>query len=483
MSVIDFCSFRDPSGIVLKYNGRILRLVKIEQEQHLRKMVEIPVIHQLIKSRSIPATDILPEKEFKRLENELSSLRHVQFSDFALCLEHEAIPFPSYPYEWAPEMLHCAAEFTLDICLKILNQNLGLKDATPYNILFRGTNPVFVDFLSFETRDPTDQIWTPYAQFVRTFLLPLLVNQQNKIPLNQIFLNKADGLEPENVYQLMSGYKLIKPSVFTLVTLPTLFSRLPQSDQNESMIYQRKKAPSKEMAKFILEHILKGLQKHVRRLMPKQNKSKWTDYFRKEESYSKDEFKTKEKIVLRLLQQLKPKKLLDVGCNTGHFSILAAQNNASVVAIDSDSAVIGTLWREARKSSLDILPLVVEICRPSPSIGWDNAEYLSFIKRSKGVFDTVLMLAVIHHMSVTSRIPFEAIAKKSSELTTRHLIIEFVSPEDPMFRKIVRGRDLLYSHLTQDYFESVWTRYFNLLSREQSGAHRLIYLFEKKDEK
>ena len=43
---------------------------------------------------------------------------------------------------------------------------------TPYNVLFRGPEPVFVDVLSFECREGGDPTWLPYAQFVRTFLLP-----------------------------------------------------------------------------------------------------------------------------------------------------------------------------------------------------------------------------------------------------------------------------------------------------------------------
>jgi hypothetical protein len=52
-----------------------------------------------------------------------------------------------------------------------------LKDATPYNMPFRGPRPVFVDWLSFERRDRRDPTWPPYAQFVRTFVLPLLINK------------------------------------------------------------------------------------------------------------------------------------------------------------------------------------------------------------------------------------------------------------------------------------------------------------------
>ena len=34
-----------------------------------------------------------------------------------LLLEHEPLPFPNFPYEWAPEMLHRAASLTLALTL------------------------------------------------------------------------------------------------------------------------------------------------------------------------------------------------------------------------------------------------------------------------------------------------------------------------------------------------------------------------------
>ena len=41
----------------------------------------------------------------------------------------------------------------------------------------RGPRPIFVDILSFERRDPRSSIWLAYGQYVRTFLLPLLMNR------------------------------------------------------------------------------------------------------------------------------------------------------------------------------------------------------------------------------------------------------------------------------------------------------------------
>ena len=78
-------------------------------------------------------------------------------------------------------MLHEAGRLTLQMALDLLPEDIGLKDATPFNVLFRGPNPVFIDLLSFERRDRHEPIWLPYAQFTRTFLLPLFISGPPKI--------------------------------------------------------------------------------------------------------------------------------------------------------------------------------------------------------------------------------------------------------------------------------------------------------------
>jgi SAM-dependent methyltransferase len=176
-----------------------------------------------------------------------------------------------------------------------------------------------------------------------------------------------------------------------------------------------------------------------------------------------------------------PKRVLDVGANTGHFSAIAARNGASVVAIDSDEAVAGAIWRRARTEKLDILPLVVNLAQPTPASGWRNRECPSFLERAAGHFDLVMMLAVVHHMLATERVPLDEIVALAAELTTDWLLVEFVAPEDPMFRRISRGRDALYAYLNADLFERIARERFDIVRQQKfAGSERTLYLLRKK---
>jgi SAM-dependent methyltransferase len=361
---------------------------------------------------------------------------------------------------------------------RLLSSSVGLKDATPYNVLFRGPKPVFIDLLSFERRDPGDPTWLPLAQFSRTFLLPLLVNKNFGVRLDEIFLANRDGLDPEDVIKLCGPVQKLRTPFLTLVTLPTRLAK--QTVAAENSIYEKRTSGNPEKAKFILERVFKGLRRKLESVRPDSGISNWSDYM-EQNKYSEDYFPTKEQFVQKALDDIKPGRVLDVGCNTGHFSVMSTRSGASVVSIDYDPVVVGKVWSIAASEQLDILPLTVNLARPTPSLGWRNMENPSFLERANSSFDAVLMLAVIHHMLVSERIPLPEIMRLASDLTRDLLVIEFVGTQDPMFKRISRGRDHLHTDLTEDYFETVSRQFFDIVRFEKLGdTHRKIYMMRKK---
>jgi SAM-dependent methyltransferase len=220
----------------------------------------------------------------------------------------------------------------------------------------------------------------------------------------------------------------------------------------------------------------------LRRLEPAGGKSSvWSDYMTTNNNYTAEHFAAKQQFVKEALQEHGSKAVLDVGCNTGHFSAIAARAGARVVALDYDPVVVGEVWRAARAEKLNILPLVVNLTRPSPGVGWRNQECASFLERARGKFDAVLMLAVIHHMLVTERVPLPDIIDLAAELTTGLLVIEFIAPEDSMFGRLVRGREELHKDLTAELFEKLCARHFEIVRKQHvENTARTLYLLRKR---
>jgi 2-polyprenyl-3-methyl-5-hydroxy-6-metoxy-1,4-benzoquinol methylase len=473
-------SFRDPAGRLFFIGDRVIRFINDAAIGEFEACLASPSLRQFVASGRLVATEALSRLQLAELREEDASLNFFATEFDGVAVEHERIPFRSFPYEWPPEMLHAAGELTLDLAENLLPEGLGLKDATPYNVLFRGSKPVHVDLLSFEQREAGDPTWLPFAQFSRTVLLPLLANKHFGIKLNQALGSQRDGLEPEQVYRLCRPLQKLRPPFLTLASLPSWLSRRQKAGDTE--LYQRRHLANPEKAQFILDRLFKRLRQELAQVAPSQTqRSGWSNYMSSESTSVEGYLTAKEDFVDATLVQIAPRQVLDVGCNTGHFSALAAARGARVVSIDSDAVVVSQVWRRAMANDLDILPLVVDLSRPTPAIGWRNRECPSFLERAAGAFDLVLMLAVLHHLLVSERIPLAEVMALAAELTTDCLIIEFIPRDDPMFRRITRGRDELFGDFDQQAFERTCERNFTIVQSKQLGkTSRRLYLLKKK---
>jgi len=473
-------SFRDPGGRVLRVGNRLIRLLKQEAAAELRDFLGTACARQFTSAgRLVPSdflsTDVIHDlraiPEFGAVCEQLSPCTAV---------EHQPIAFPAFPYEWSPAMLYAAAELTLDLAEGALAEGFGLKDATPYNVLFRGPQPVFVDVLSFERRDPLDATWLPHSQFLRGFILPLLVNKQLGVPLDQVFITQRDGPEPDAVSRMCGPLRKWLPPFLTLASLPAWLGRRHRDD--DLSIYQRRPAKNPELARFTLGSLFRHLRRLLARVAPRPGAtSVWSDYMADEGGYSRESFEAKRGFVEAALAECRPQAVLDIGCNTGFFSRMAAQAGARVVAMDSDPVALDRLWRVAHAEHLDIVPLVVDLARPTPGIGWRNQECASFLDRARRSFDAVLLLAVVHHLLVSERVPLADILALAAELTTGIVVIEFVGPQDPMFRRIARGRDHLFTDLDVSSFEAACRKGFEVVrGLGLPGSGRRLYLLRKR---
>ncbi len=462
---------RDPAGYLVTCGGRLVRIVRPGYVGAHEGLLTGPWVQALCGSGAVSGFRILPADEAVAL------VGHEAVG--CLCLEHDVIRFPSYPSEWPLEMLCAAAEHTIQLCLQA-PPGVGLKDATPFNILFQGARPVFVDVLSFESRDAHDPTWLAHGQFVRSFLLPALLNAHYGIPCHTTFLAHRDGVEPEDAYRLLGPLARITPPFLGNVTMPVLLSARAERDADR--VYAPKRLGNAEQAAFILRSLFSSLSRTMRSASARRHRKNIWSTYTATCTYTSAGTAQKTAFVGKLMQESRPARVLDVGCNTGDFSFLAARAGAEVVAIDLDPEVVGSLWQRARAEQASILPLVVQLARPTPALGWRNQETPSFLQRAEGYFDALLMLAVVHHLLVTDAIPLADIIEQAARLTTKWLVIEFVAPEDPQFKRLLRGRDALYAWLDRAAFEVELGRHFEVVRQEQLvDTGRWLYLAVKRD--
>jgi hypothetical protein len=147
--------------------------------------------------------------------------------------------------------------------------------------------------------------------------------------------------------------------------------------------------------------------------------------------------------------------------------------------LERDMAAADRLFRRSRERNLSIDTIHADIARPSPAVGWENGESVSLLARLEGQFDLVMMLAVIHHLILMEQIPLTAILDLCQRLTRRHLIVEWVPVEDPMYQSLMRGRDSLYGSLTEADLLEASAAHFQVTDRQALGNGRVLLLFER----
>jgi len=448
-------SFRDPAGVLVLEEDRGVRTVKAEWAADTLAFLRSSVARKWTESGRFIASEVLEEPR----------------AGSPLRLMHPRVFFPSYPWEWTPAQLGAAAELTLDLCEDLVDAGWILKDATPMNVLFEGTRPVFVDVLSVERRDAEDPLWLAYGQFVRTFLLPLAAYRKLGWPLSAT-LGRRDGYEPEDLYNVLGKWERLRAPWRSLVTLPVLLSRRAKNRPLPGM----RRSP--QLAQATLKRTLRSLRRSLRGLKDAPGDSRWSSYPQAATHYSAGDHERKLRFVREAVLFAQPRRVLDIGANTGVFSRLAASTGASVVAWDSDVAATERACLEALQTGADVTPLVADFARPTPAAGWNNQETLSLLDRSRQRFDMVMMLAVLHHLLARDQIPMEEVAKLARELTHGWLLVEWVGPQDNKFQELSNGRDSLFKDLTEERFLACFSRYFVPVRRSVLENGRALHLFQ-----
>jgi SAM-dependent methyltransferase len=290
-------------------------------------------------------------------------------------------------------------------------------------------------------------------------------------------LFKRDGYEPADCYAALGWGARLSRAAFWPITLPTLLDRRKHADAPAKIA--RGRVADAEIAADVLKRRLKDLRRRTQRALPKSASSDWSQYSGTLTHYTAEESRQKLEWVRGAMERSQPQWVLDIGANTGEFSALAAEMGAQAVALERDMAAADRLFLMARQRNLTIQTIQADIARPTPAVGWENAESLALLARLETQFDLVMMLAVIHHLVLMEQIPLAAIAALCHRLTRRHLIVEWVPVGDPMYQSLMRGRESLYGSLSEADLMAACDGRFQVLDRKMLDNQRVLLLFEK----
>jgi len=383
-------------------------------------------------------------------------------------LRHERMPFISYPYEWPFSMLKDAALFQLELNRRALGEDIALKDASPYNVQWRGTTPVFVDVGSFERLRP-DEPWAGYRQFCMLFLYPLMLQAYKDLPFHAALRGSLDGIPPHDARAILAGERFRKGVVANVLLHARLEARYASVEGREVKRELRRAGFGKEL----LAANFGKLEKLVRRLEWKAGETAWTGYG-EDNTYDDAAAARKAEFVRAAAARRRVPVAWDVGANDGRYARIAAESADLVVALDADHATADALYRRLREEGReDVLPLVMSVTDPSPDLGWRGRERASLERR--GTPELVLCLAVVHHVCITGNVPLRELLDWLRSLDAA-LVIEFPDRSDPMVQRLLGGKR---EGSNPDYetaaFERALHETFTVDRTERVSETRMLY--------
>ncbi|MBL8278851.1 MAG: class I SAM-dependent methyltransferase [Pelomonas sp.] len=453
-------SFRDPDGNVEDDGRQVWRKVQPHAVGATAKLLNSPLYAELVRDGLLIGVE---EQQHQ--------------PDDTLLLRHRRVPLPTYPFEWAPAMLADAAQLTLDIQRRAWAQGWTLKDAAAGNVLFEGSRPVFCDLLSLQRRQAGDLPgWVAYGQFVRHFVLPLLaVSQLGRTP-RDIFLAARDGLRAAELAPYLPWHAHLSLSMWLHVRLP---ARLERRRIHHD---QTRRIPAKPGAPDGTPWLLGNLQRFVTQITARgRGVSTWSEYTGNRDHYQAAELVAKREAVAQLTAGGRFERVLDIGANTGEFSLIAARAGSKVVALDDDVNALHDLHKQAREHLLPVQCVHANFAHPTPATGWRLAETLGLPQRFAGRFDLVLALAVVHHLTVTERLPTAQLFEVLAGYCRGTLLLEFVPRDDPRFVELAGPNLSLYDHWDLAFVLRCAEPWFTLQEQVTVSQHRTLLHLTRRD--
>lgn len=449
-------SFRDPSGFLFQRAGVLYRQVNRVYQAHYDQLMASGLYKALVDAQLL-------------VQHEEYDPQYAVSEDAYKVIIPERIPFVSYPYEWSFSQLRDAALLTLDIQRRALEFGMSLKDASAYNVQFRRGKPVFIDTLSFE-KHQEGRPWVAYKQFCEHFLAPLVLMRYRDIRLNQLLQIFIDGIPLDMVSALLPWRTWCMSPIFSHIHLHAQcqkrFAGKPQH------------GGGRNMSSLGLRGLIDSLASALKRWQWRPRGTVWAHYYAMMTHYSLESMQEKKQVVAQFLAESKPQIVWDLGANTGLFSRIASDQGIQTIAFDIDPATVEISYRElTQRGDSHLLPLLLDLRNPSAGIGWGHEERMSLVER--GPADTVLALALIHHLAIANNLPLAQIAEFFERICTS-LILEFVPKHDAQTQRLLASREDIFTEYTQQNFEAEFGRHFTIQrSVKIKNTSRTVYLMRK----
>ena len=467
---VSVSSFRDPENFAVTLDGAWYRIASPRSAKALRTLQESPLKEELVSSGSLVDFWQMDPAEAARILQEVASAstRPVAKNAEVFCVE--TVPVISYPWEWPNRMLAAAGELTLQIRSQLLDIGLDLKDASAFNIQFRGSSPVLIDIGSLELWRPNPS-WNASRQFIEHFINPLAVGSSKSVSSADAWrLSNYRGVKTDAARALMPGSLKRKPGL----TLLQATTKPIKTNKPSETKYADQARENPQLALKATQSLTKRLSKATANLDAGIHETTWADYGSRDHYQSED--LTEKFDLTRAFIAADPARstlVLDIGGNDGLIGTRLAEDlGAHVVVMDADSGALDALVTRLGTTSRQVTPWVGDMTNPFPSSGLLGQEFAGLSERLKP--SAVLCQAVLHHIVITQGVPMQ-LAVDALAAFNAPVQIEFATPDDEKV-KLLLGQipNWTGDYSTQALVDALKTRYHNVQENGTTSPTRLM---------
>lgn len=392
-------SFADPSGRVFLWNGHLYRGLRGNAATHLGRLVREGTLTPLVERGLLIETTIKP----------------MTLAEYDLIVQHRRVRVVSYPQEWCPAMFKRAVRHIVDLALELAGHGLMLKDAHPWNVLYEGTAPVFIDWgsiVSIEESEP----WSGLDEFHRFCLNPLKLMSRNLDHLARAMLPTDRGVTDSDVAALCGNLPSRRPAG---IRARQRLARLTESIRGRLN-------HSAEPRRCLTEE-LRRLREEVERVPVPEGAASTHVATRQDRRTASEAQDERTATLRRVIRSIGPATMLAIGGRDLMEVITPPPCEATLVAFDADPSWITDLYRQVDETQGAILPLIMDLTKPTPSIGWGSHWAIDARERFRS---QLVVAADVAHLAKDRHFAMPLIVEGLAAFASRWLIVEWTNPAE-----------------------------------------------------
>lgn len=451
-------SLGDAAGSVYFSDSRVFRAISNRAELDVRELLGSGLIDELVAKGLFPKTQV----------------SDVTIGESALVLEHERIAPVTYPFEWSPEMLRRAALCILQVNSIANKYDYELKDAHPYNVVFKGSKAIFVDFGSIKKRQ-SDFGWAAYLQFLAYFYFPLKVRAQGRIEtFKRLFLLKISIGE---IASLSGGLLQILGQTGCAIFFKVISSYKNGMAIDEDQIRARfKNKVVRGLARFLLKSSLLPFRsvsmeqlKHRISSITISPMTPWAKYHETSGYCSVDgaiALSQRLEQIRLIIANLKPQSIMEIGGNQGALSRELARLNSSeiVICTDYDMDAIDSLFLKLGPNE--------KICTACFDFIGEEWQLLANERPARLRAEMVVALAITHHLVLAQQYDIDAVFDSLLSFSRKYLIVEFM----PLGLWDGANGPVVPKWYSESWFEKTLASRCKILEKVTLEANRVLYV-------